>query len=164
MAEPLVPDVVVNICQHCIPDGARLPRQWKVHNPTGEAVGSEALVVTRELPCAGKLDVQYLVRAFEGLAAGVCVVACSEGACQHIEGSDRAEARVETVRRLLAEVGLEPGRVELCRVSPNDAHASFEQAVHASVKTLCALGPSPLRSVSSNPVPSAPTPEPTESS
>ena len=137
MAEPLVPDIVVNICRDCVPGAAELPRQWKE---------CDSLVSVRELPCAGKLDTEYLMRAFEGPTAGVCVVACPAGECRHAEGDVRAEVRIELVRRLLAEAGLEPARIELCRADRRDAGASTEQAVRRAVRALCALGPSPLRS------------------
>jgi F420-non-reducing hydrogenase iron-sulfur subunit len=146
MTEPLVPDIVVNICRHCLPGAKELPRQWK---------DRDCVVSVRELPCAGKLDTEYLVRAFEGLTAGVCVVACSEGECLHEEGDVRAEVRIAAVRRLLAEVGVEPTRIELCRVARADACAATEQAVRRTVGALCALGPSPLRSASSAVEPSS---------
>ena len=67
MAEPVCPDVMVYVCRNAIPEGGRLPRQWKqdgVH------------VLVREVPCSGKIDAQYLFHALEGGVHGVCVVAC----------------------------------------------------------------------------------------
>ncbi|MBN1611061.1 MAG: hydrogenase iron-sulfur subunit [Polyangiaceae bacterium] len=135
MTEPLIPDIVVNICRHCLLGATELPRQWKERN---------SLVSVRELPCAGKIDAEYLMRTFEGPTAGVCVVACPEGECRHAEGNLRAEARIEAVQRLLAEIGLESARIELCRAARGDADASTGQAVRRAVRALCALGPRPL--------------------
>ncbi len=135
MAEPLVPDVVVNICHNCIPQAGKLPRQWEQDG---------TLVAIREIPCSGKIDVQYLLHALEGVRGGVCVVACAAGECQLAQGSQRAEVRVNTARRLLAEIGLEPERAELVRGSAQEPMTRLEQKIRAAVRRLTALGPSPL--------------------
>jgi coenzyme F420-reducing hydrogenase delta subunit len=63
------------------------------------------------LPCSGKVDVPYLVKAFEGGAAGVMVVTCKQGDCHYILGNVRAGGRSRTVNSLLAEIGLGQGRI-----------------------------------------------------
>jgi len=137
MAEPLVPDVVVNICHNCIPKAGKLARQWKQDG---------TLVSIREIPCSGKIDVQYLLHALEGVRNGVCVVACPVGECHLAQGNHRAEVRVTTVRRLLAEIGLEPERAELLLASPKEPMTRLEQKIRAAVKRLADLGPSQLGS------------------
>jgi F420-non-reducing hydrogenase iron-sulfur subunit len=140
MAEPLVPDVVVNVCHNCIPDADRLPRQWKQDG---------ALVVVREIPCSGKIDGQYLLHTIESVDRGVCVVACPTGQCQLGQGNYRAEVRLQTVRRLLSEIGLEPERAELLHCGAAEPRGRLEQLIRGAVKRLCALGQSPLRASSS---------------
>ena len=137
MAEPLVPDVAVNICQKCVGEAASLPRQWKQ---------AGTLVTVRELPCSGKVDVQYLLHALEGVRHGVCVVACPPGKCRLAQGNHRAQMRVETARRLLAEIGLQPERAQLLYYSSEQPRAQLEQAIRETVQQLAALGPSPLHS------------------
>ena len=136
MAEPLVPDVVVNVCHDCIPDGERLPRQWEQGG---------GLVVVREIPCSGKIDIQYLLHTLEGVGRGVCVVACPNGECKLAQGNQRAEVRIRTVQRLLAEIGLEPERAELVHCSAKEPHGRLEQVVRDAARRLCALRSSPLR-------------------
>lgn len=131
--EPLSPDVLVCVCHNCVPDGERLPRQWAEDG---------ARVQVTEIPCSGKIDAQYMFHALEGGARGLLVVTCAAGSCRLAQGNYRAEVRVETVRRLLAEMGLEPERVELLRCDPED---EFARAVREAVGRICALGESPLR-------------------
>jgi F420-non-reducing hydrogenase iron-sulfur subunit len=128
-------DVVVNICHHCIPDGAQLPRQWKQRG---------GLVVVREIPCSGKVDVPYLLHALEAVRWGLCVVACPPAECRLAEGSARAEVRIRTVQQLLAEIGLEPERAELLHCSGDETGGDLELAIRGAVERLWALGPSPL--------------------
>jgi coenzyme F420-reducing hydrogenase delta subunit len=137
MPEPLVPSVVVNICHNCIPEAAALPRQWRE---------GTALVVVRELPCTGKLDLQYLLHAIEGVSGGVCVVACPVGECRLAQGNQRARIRVETLRKLLIEIGLESERAELLHCERGQSAEGVERAVHEAVGRILGLGPNALLS------------------
>ena len=59
------------------------------------------------VPCSGKVDVRHLLRAIQKGADGVCVIGCLEGTCHYNEGNLRARERVEHVKTLLEEIGLE---------------------------------------------------------
>lgn len=131
----MCPNVTVYICRNCIPEGGRLPRQWR----------QDGLhVQVRQIPCSGKVDGQYLFHALEGGVDGLCVVACPRGKCRLFQGNYRAEARIQTVKRLLSEIGLDPGRVELLRSCPSDPAGDLERAVRASVQRFRELGRSPM--------------------
>jgi coenzyme F420-reducing hydrogenase delta subunit len=137
MAEPVQPDIVVYVCQSCVSEDGGMPRQWSQDG---------AHVLVRQVPCSGKIDAQYLFHALEAGSHGVCVVACSHGNCSLGEGSYRAEVRVRTVRRLLAEIGLEPQRVELLHCASDDQLGeSVGELARGAAQRLCALGESPLR-------------------
>ncbi len=136
MAEPISPDVIVYVCNNCIPQGGRLPRQW-------EQEGARVLV--RDVPCSGKMDLQYLLHGIEGGGRGICVVACPKGTCQLAQGNYRAEMRVHTMRRLLDEIGIQPQRAELVHCSADESPERFTQLVHDAVGRICALGASPLK-------------------
>ncbi len=71
------------------------------------------------LPCSGKANIPYLVKAFEGGADGVAIVTCKQGECRHLEGNMRAQKRAQAVDSLLEEVGLGKGRIAV--VQPGDA-------------------------------------------
>lgn len=135
MAEPLSPNVVVNICRNCIPAAGDLPRQFKqdgIH------------VLVREVPCSGKIDGQYLLHTIEGVTHGLCVVACPPGRCRLAQGNYRAEIRILTIRRLLDEIGLEPDRVRFAHCSPEERENQLEKLIRESVRELYMLGPSSL--------------------
>ena len=70
------------------------------------------------LPCSGKVDILYLVKAFETGADGAVVVTCKPGECRYLEGNLRAKKRVKAVDGLLEEIGL--GRGRLAVVSLDD--------------------------------------------
>jgi F420-non-reducing hydrogenase iron-sulfur subunit len=82
---------------------------------------SGATVNAIGLPCSGKVDVPYLLKAFETGADGVVIVACKKNECRHFEGSLRAHKRAEAVESLLEEVGLGAGRMAVVECAQNGA-------------------------------------------
>jgi coenzyme F420-reducing hydrogenase delta subunit len=76
--------------------------------------GNEIKVIS--LPCSGKLDILYLIKAFETGADGVAVMMCKEGECRYLEGNMRAKKRAKVVEELLKETGLGEGRVAVIQM------------------------------------------------
>jgi F420-non-reducing hydrogenase iron-sulfur subunit len=68
-------------------------------------------IKTIGLPCSGKIDIPYLVKAFETGADGAVIVTCKQNECQHLEGNLRANKRAEAVESLLEEIGMGKGRM-----------------------------------------------------
>jgi len=97
-----------------------------------------------ETPCSGKVDPIYLLKAFEKGADAVVVLACDQRLCSTIEGAKRIHKRVERTQRLLAEAGIEPGRLVL-RIVRRPALRSLEALFVRVKETIAELGPSPVR-------------------
>jgi coenzyme F420-reducing hydrogenase delta subunit/Pyruvate/2-oxoacid:ferredoxin oxidoreductase delta subunit len=81
-----------------------------------------------KMPCAGKIDADYLLKAVIYGARGVLVLACHPDNCKSHHGNDFARLRVEQVQVLLAEVGLNPDRVLFKTLAAN-APQDFLEAV-----------------------------------
>ena len=64
--------------------------------------------VIEALPCSGKIDPRYMLKAFEGGGKAIAVLTCASGHCKHMEGNLRALRRVLAVREYLIEAGLNP--------------------------------------------------------
>ena len=73
-------------------------------------------VKTVALPCSGKVNVPYMVKAFETGADGVVILTCERGQCRHLEGNLRAEKRARAVDSLLEEIGIGRGRIATVQV------------------------------------------------
>jgi coenzyme F420-reducing hydrogenase delta subunit len=132
MTDSLYSGVAVYVCHQCIPEGQHLPRQW-----TQDGVH----VQVTELPCSGKTDAAYLFHALEAGGRGLLVVTCPQGECRLSQGNYRAEVRIRTMQRLLAEIGMEPERAALVHCAPGD---DVQGLVNDAVQRLCALGDSPV--------------------
>jgi coenzyme F420-reducing hydrogenase delta subunit len=79
------------------------------------------VVKTISLPCSGKVDVPYLIKAFETGADGVVIVTCPKNECRHFEGNLRAHKRAEAVESLLEEIGVAAGRMAVFECGKNGA-------------------------------------------
>ncbi len=95
-------------------------------------------------PCTGKVDVEYILKAFEEGADGVYIVACPIGNCHHVHGNVRATKRLTYARELLEALGLEGDRLGIFYMSGSQAHG-FANAAAQMTERVRRLGPSPLR-------------------
>ncbi len=95
------------------------------------------------VPCTGRVDVIHLLEALEEGADGVYVAGCLEGDCHYINGNLKARKRVERVKKILAEIGLEPERVEMYNLSAAQG-PRFAEIAREMTEKIKRLGPSPL--------------------
>jgi F420-non-reducing hydrogenase iron-sulfur subunit len=131
--EPLI---LAMCCHYCAYAAADLAGSMRLQYP--------ANVRVLRLPCTGKLEVNYIMAAFERGVDGVIVAGCLEGGCHFLEGNLRARRRVERARQLLAEIGLEPERLEMFNLSSAEG-PRFAEIVTTMAERLKQLGSSPLR-------------------
>lgn len=114
------PDLTVFRCANCSRPGT-VPRLTVERRPLQARLEWPISMHEVVLPCTGRLQPEHVLKALEGGARAVCVVACAGDNCHYLEGSHRAERRVEYVRELLDEVGLGSERLMLFHL-PGSAH------------------------------------------
>ena len=95
-----------------------------------------------KLPCASIVKDVFLLRAFEAGADGVMVLVCPQGACRYVEGNARADLRVQWVKKLLDEIGLDSRRLTFFNLPSGDAEA-FNNALQKFRTQVAVLGYSP---------------------
>ncbi len=98
------------------------------------------------VPCTGKVDVMHMLGSIQKGADGVYCVGCLEGSCHYNEGNLRCRERVEYVRMLLEEVGIEGDRVRMYNLSSGEG-PTFAEYAREMTEHIMALGPNPLNSV-----------------
>lgn len=99
------PDIRVYYCRNST-NGHGLP-------PALAKLESSEHLALEAVPCGGRIDPRYILKAFESGARAVCVLACCSGHCKLMEGNLRAIGRTNAVRDLLAEAGLDPSAVQI---------------------------------------------------
>jgi F420-non-reducing hydrogenase iron-sulfur subunit len=119
--------IVAFCCEHSAYPAADLAGRLGLHYP-------ESLRII-QVPCAGRVDVIHILRAFENGAAGVLVLGCEDGACHHITGNARAKERVRYSDMLLKEVRVGGRAVAMFNLSPNAPH-KFVRAVNEITKIM----------------------------
>lgn len=92
------------------------------------------------LPCTGKVDTIHLLKALEDGADGVFVAGCLEGQCHYLEGNLRAKKRIAYAKRLLAEVGIAPERIDMFNLS-SAMGGRFAEIVEEMTERITKLGP-----------------------
>ncbi len=135
MVDAFEPKILALICTYCTYTAADMAGSMRLQYP--------ANVRVVKLLCTGKVDVLYLLRAFAAGADAVMVSGCEIGDCHFLEGNLRAKERVAHAKTLLAEVGLEPERLEMFHIGASDA-PKWAQAVDQMTRRARELGPNPL--------------------
>jgi len=97
---------------------------------------------TVKMPCSSMTREVFLLRAFEAGADAVVVLVCPEGACRHVSGNLRAAKRVARVKKLLDEIGLGGGRLNIFNV-PGEDSTAVDEILKQTAAGLDALGPNP---------------------
>ncbi len=99
-----------------------------------------------KVPCTGRVDVLTVLKAFEAGVDGAYLAGCLEGECHYLKGNLRAKKRVKYVKQLLAEIGIEPDRVEMYNLSSAQGQR-FAQIATEMTEKIRSLGPSPVKKV-----------------
>ncbi|MCS7247244.1 MAG: hydrogenase iron-sulfur subunit [Anaerolineales bacterium] len=92
------------------------------------------------LMCSGRLDPTFVIKAFAGGADGVLVSGCHPGDCHYIEQNYKAMRRFYLLRKLLAQMGIEPARLKLLWASAAEGQL-FAEEVTKFTEEVRALGP-----------------------
>lgn len=90
--------------------------------------------------CSGRVDPQFVLWALKSGADGVLIAGCHPGDCHYSEGNQKARRRIPLLKKLLGQMGIEEGRVELAWVSAAEAE-DFVRVVNTLTERVRELGP-----------------------
>ena len=94
--------------------------------------------------CSGRVDPQFVLKAFRNGADGVLIFACHPGDCHYKEGNYRAVQRHRILLRLLRQFGIEEERCRFDYVSAGEGE-KFVRLITEFVAATRAAGPSKFR-------------------
>lgn len=99
------PRIVCFFCKWCTYAGADLAgTSRKQYPPNG--------VVVR-VNCSGRIDPQHVMWAFREGADGVLIGGCHPGDCHYQDGNHKTMRRISLLKKMLADLGIEPERLRL---------------------------------------------------
>ena len=130
------PELTLFTCNYCAYMAGDTAGSLRIQYP--------ANVKMVRLPCTGKIDVRYILAAFEQGADGVYIMACPIGNCHHVRGNERARARVGCVKKILDQIGLGGERLDILFVSAGQG-AGYALKAREMTERVRKMGPNPLR-------------------
>ena len=120
--------VVGFLCNWCSYGGADTAGVGRFSQPTD-------LRIIR-VPCSGRVDPMFVVKALLGGADGVLVSGCHPRDCHYSQGNFYARRRLETLKTFLPALGIDPDRFQYTWVSASEGQrwknvvSSFVEKVH----------------------------------
>ncbi len=107
------PSIVAFCCQNSALEAGEAAKAFDAELPQGFRMV--------QVPCAGKVDVEFIMKAFVEGADGVMVAACHEGNCKAERGNTFAKWRVEEIQKRLETIGLSKDRLIFTTIASNMA-------------------------------------------
>jgi F420-non-reducing hydrogenase iron-sulfur subunit len=92
------------------------------------------------VPCSGRINPLYIVKALQKGIDGVLVSGCHPGDCHYISGNLMARRKFALLKNFLAYIGIEPERVQFSWVSAAEG-ARFADLINKVVDDVRKLGP-----------------------
>ncbi len=92
------------------------------------------------VPCSTRVEPDFVLKAFQSGADGVLILGCHPGDCHYIEGNYKTMRRVPLLKKMLAQFGIEEGRVRLDWVSASEGE-KYAKIVNRMTEEVRALGP-----------------------
>ena len=130
------PKIVGFLCNWCSYAGADLAGTSRTNYP-------QNLRIIR-VPCSGRVDPLFVVKAFQEGADGVMVLGCHPGDCHYQQGNYFAQRRYALMHRLLEFTGIEAERLFVDWVSASEGK-KFAEVVAAFTDQVRALGPASIK-------------------
>jgi F420-non-reducing hydrogenase iron-sulfur subunit len=131
------PKIIGFLCNWCSYAGADLAGVSRIQYPPN-------IRIIRVM-CSGRIDPAFVLEALKDGADGVLVAGCHlPSDCHYISGNFKAARRINLLKKVLKEFGVEPERVRLEWVSASEGD-KFATVVRDMVKEIKELGPNPLR-------------------
>ena len=126
------PRIVAFVCNWCTYAGADLAGTSRLqYDPNVRIV---------KLPCTGRIDPLFILKAFAGGADGVLVSGCHPGDCHYTSGNYHARRRWTIFRRLLEFTGIAPERLFFSWVSAAEGQ-KFADLINELTAKVRAAGP-----------------------
>ena len=131
-AGAIEPRIVAFVCNWCTYTGADLAGTSRIQ------MAPNVRVI--RLPCTGRIDPVFIIKAFERGADGVIVSGCHPGDCHYLAGNYHARRRFTVFREIMSFLGIDQRRITFSWVSASEGR-KWGDVVNEAVARVRALGP-----------------------
>jgi coenzyme F420-reducing hydrogenase delta subunit len=126
------PKIVALVCNWCTYAGADLAGISRIQYPPNVRI--------LRLPCTGRINPFYIMKALQEGADGVLVSGCHPGECHYITGNYHARRKFAMLKRYFSYIGMEPDRTMFTWCSASEGER-FAQVIKGVTEKVRALGP-----------------------
>lgn len=130
--QPFEPVIIGFTCNWCSYRAADLAGTARIKYPPN--------IRLVRLMCSGRLDPTFVMKALANGADGVLITGCHPGECHYLEQNYKALRRYHLMRRTLAQMGVNPGRIKLVWASAAEGVRLAEE-ITKMIEEVRALGP-----------------------
>lgn len=131
-AMPFEPRIVAFVCTWCTYTGADLAGTSRL------PMASNVRIV--RLPCTGRIDPMFIVKAFGRGADGIIVSGCHPNDCHYTSGNFHARRRFALFLELARFLGIDERRITFSWVSASEG-GKWADVVNDTTERVRALGP-----------------------
>ena len=126
------PKILAFLCNWCSYAGADLAGISRLQYPPNVRV--------IRVPCSGRIDPYFILKALQNGVDGVLVSGCHPGDCHYISGNYVARRRFAALNSILDFIGIEKNRVQFTWISAAEAER-FSKVMTEVTEEIKALGP-----------------------
>ena len=132
MEEKFEPKIAAFVCNWCTYTGADLAGTSRLKQ--------EANARLIRVPCTGRIDPVFIIKAFENGADGVLISGCHPGDCHYSAGNFHARRRWILFKNLLDFIGIDSSRLYFSWVSASEGK-KWVDIVDGVIDAVRAKGP-----------------------
>lgn len=99
------PQIMCFLCKWCTSAAADLAGTSRLHHAHN--------TINLRVMCSSRVDPQHILYAFKEGADGVFIGGCHPGDCHYVEGNYKTLRRVTLFKKMMEDLGIEPGRLRL---------------------------------------------------
>ena len=132
MTDKFQPKIVSFLCNWCSYAGADLAGTSRIEYPHNVRI--------IRVPCSGRVDPLFVVKAFLEGADGVMVLGCHPGDCHYQQGNYYAQRRYAIMHKLLDFTGVDYDRLFVDWVSASEGRR-FAEVVTKFTNRIIEMGP-----------------------
>ena len=126
------PKIIGFLCNWCSYTGADLAGTSRLQYPPNIRI--------IKVMCSGRVNPQFILKAFQEGADGILVSGCHPGDCHYIEGNYHARRKLTLLMDLLDYMGVDSKRFEMSWVSASEGQ-KFAEVVTNFTAQIKELGP-----------------------
>jgi F420-non-reducing hydrogenase iron-sulfur subunit len=128
------PKILGILCNWCSYSGADLAGTSRKKYP--------ANIRIMRVMCSGRVDPVFILKALESGADGVLILGCHPGDCHYAAGNFKTMRRMEMLKKLTDQMGIESDRIRLDWVAASEGDR-FAEIIKDMTEKIKKLGPFP---------------------